>query len=56
MTIEIRHASLEARIRRQLQATGSSSVEEVLLRLLDTQEEQDRWHPEVRLARAEKPR
>jgi len=42
MTIEIRDASLEARIRKQL-ATGSSSVEEVLLRLLDTQEEQDRW-------------
>ncbi len=43
MTIEIRDASLEARIRKQLQASGSSSVEEVLLRLLDTQEEQDRW-------------
>jgi hypothetical protein len=34
---------LEARIQKQLQATGSRSVEEVLLRLLDTQEEQDRW-------------
>ena len=33
MTIEIRDASLEARIQKQLQATGSSSVEEVLLRL-----------------------
>jgi hypothetical protein len=43
MTIEIHDAALEARIRKQLQATGSSSVEEVLLRLLDTQEEQDRW-------------
>lgn len=43
MTIEIRDASLEARIKKQLQATGSSSVEEVLLRLLDRQEEQDRW-------------
>jgi hypothetical protein len=43
MTIEIRDASLEARIQKQLQATGSGSVEEVLLRLLDTQEEQDRW-------------
>jgi len=43
MTIEIRDASLEARIRKQLQATGSGNVEEVLLRLLDTQEEQDRW-------------
>ena len=43
MTIEIRDPSLEARIQKQLQATGSSSVEEVLLRLLDAQEEQDRW-------------
>jgi hypothetical protein len=43
MTIEIRDASLEARIQKQLQTTGSRSVEEVLLRLLDTQEEQDRW-------------
>jgi len=33
---------LEARIQKQLQATGSS-VEEVLLFLLETQEEQDRW-------------
>jgi hypothetical protein len=36
MTTEIRDASLEARIRKQLQATGSSSVEEVLLRLEPT--------------------
>ena len=43
MNIEIRDAALEARLRRQLQATGSGSVEEVLLRLLETQEEQDRW-------------
>jgi hypothetical protein len=43
MTIEIRDAALEARIQKQLQSTGSRSVEEVLLRLLDTQEEQDRW-------------
>ena len=42
MNIEIHDAALEARIQRQLQATGSSSVEEVLLRLLETQEEQDR--------------
>ena len=28
---------------KQLQATGSGSVEEVLLRLLETREEQDRW-------------
>lgn len=43
MNIEIRNAALEARIQRQLQATGSASVEEVLVRLLETQEEQDRW-------------
>jgi hypothetical protein len=43
MNIEIHDAALEARIRKQLQATGSGSVEEVLLRLLETQEEQDRW-------------
>jgi len=41
--IEIRDAALEARIQKQLQATGSASVEEVLVRLLETQEEQDRW-------------
>ena len=43
MNIKIHDAALEARIQKQLQATGSSSVEEVLLRLLETQEEQDRW-------------
>ncbi|MGB7282988.1 MAG: hypothetical protein WBE13_12060 [Candidatus Acidiferrum sp.] len=50
MAIEIRDAALEARIQKQLQATGCSSVEEVLLRLLDTQEEQDRWLSENREA------
>jgi hypothetical protein len=34
---------LSPRNKKQLQATGSSSVEEVLLRPLDTQEEQDCW-------------
>ena len=43
MNIEIHDAALEARIHKQLQMTGSASVEEVLLPLLDTQEEQDRW-------------
>jgi hypothetical protein len=43
INIEIRDAALEARLQKQLQATGSGSVEEVLLRLLETQEEQDRW-------------
>ena len=41
--LEIHDAALEARIQKQLQATGSAGVEEVLLRLLETQEEQDRW-------------
>jgi predicted transcriptional regulator len=50
MNIEIRDATLQARIQKQLQATGSSSVEEVLLRLLETQEEQDRWLLENRSA------
>ncbi len=50
MNIEIRDATLEARIQKQLQATGSTSVEEVLLRLLETQEEQDRWLLENREA------
>jgi hypothetical protein len=48
VNIEIRNAALEARIQKQLQATGSTSVEEVLLRLLETQEEQDRWLLESR--------
>jgi hypothetical protein len=48
--IEIRDAALEARIQKQLQATGSGSVEEVLVRLLETQEEQDRWLLENREA------
>jgi hypothetical protein len=43
MNIEIRDTALEARIQKQIQATGSATVEEVLLRLLETQEEQDRW-------------
>jgi hypothetical protein len=50
MNIEIRDAALEARIQKQLQATGSGSIEEVLLRLLETQEEQDRWLLEKREA------
>jgi len=43
MNIEIRDAALEARIQKQLQATGPRNIEEVLARLLETQEEQDRW-------------
>ena len=56
MNIEIRDAALEARIKKQLQATGSANVEEVLLRLLETQEEQDRWLLENREAIQEKIR
>ena len=41
MNIEIRDAALGARLKKQLQTTASGSVEEVLLRLLETQEEQD---------------
>jgi len=48
MNIEIHDAALEARIQKQIQATGS--VEEMLLRLLETQEEQDRWLLENREA------
>ena len=43
MQIEIRDPVLEARIQEQLKSTGSKNVEEVLRRLLETQEEQDRW-------------
>ena len=56
MKIEIHDAALEARIQKQLQATGSGSVEEVLVRLLETQEEQDRWLSENREAINEKIR
>ncbi|HEX4997225.1 MAG TPA: hypothetical protein VFY29_03305 [Terriglobia bacterium] len=43
MKIEIHDPILEARIQRQIQATDSGSVEDTLTRLLETQEEQDRW-------------
>ena len=43
MTIQIRDAELEARLQKQLEATGSNNVEELLLRLLESKEEQDRW-------------
>ena len=43
MNIEIRDADLQARFQRQMEASGSASAEEVLQRLLDVQEEQDRW-------------
>jgi hypothetical protein len=50
MNIEIRDAALQDRIRKQLEASGSASVEDVLARLLETQEEQDRWLQENRSA------
>jgi hypothetical protein len=50
MTIKIQDEALEARLQKQLKSTGSASVEEVLVRLLETQEEQDRWLSENREA------
>ena len=43
MNIQIHDTALEARIQKQIRATGAASPEEALLRLLETQEEQDRW-------------
>jgi hypothetical protein len=48
MKVEFRYAALEAMIEKQRRATGSVSVDDVLLRLLETQEEQDRWLSENR--------
>ncbi len=50
MNIEIHDSALEARLQRQVHSTDSATVEEALLRLLDTQEEQDRWLLENRRA------
>lgn len=50
MGIEIHDAAIEARIKKQLEVTGSETVEEVLLHLLETQEQQDRWLLENREA------
>jgi hypothetical protein len=49
MHIDIHDPALEARINKQIQASGGS-VEEALNRLLQTQEEQDRWLVENRAA------
>jgi hypothetical protein len=43
VNIEIRDPSLEARLKKQLDATESGSVEEVLELLLETKEQQDLW-------------
>jgi hypothetical protein len=50
MNIEIHDTALEARIQKQIHATGAANAEEALLRLLETQEEQDRWLMENRAA------
>jgi hypothetical protein len=50
MSIEIHDPGLEARLRKQAESTGSGSVEELLTLLLETQEEQDRWLEENRVA------
>jgi hypothetical protein len=43
MHIDIHDTALEARIQKQIYATGSASAEEALLHRVQTQEEQDRW-------------
>jgi hypothetical protein len=43
MHFEMSDTALRARIEKQHVATGCGSLEKVLLRLLETQEEQDRW-------------
>jgi hypothetical protein len=43
VNIEICNPALAARLQKQVEATGAGSVEEAVLRLLETQEEQDRW-------------
>ena len=48
MSIRIQDPALEARLQRYVETTGSGSIEETLLRLLETQEEQDRWLAENR--------
>ena len=50
MSIEIHDPGLEARLRKQAESTGSGSIEELLTRLLETQEEHDRWLAENRIA------
>ncbi len=43
MSFQIQDAALEARIQKQVENIGARSVEEALVHLLETQEEQDRW-------------
>lgn len=50
MNIEIHDANLEASIQRQVRAIGAVSAEQALVRLLETQEERDRWLLENKIA------
>ena len=43
MIIEIHDTDIEARLAKQISATGASTAVRALERLLETQEEQDRW-------------
>ena len=43
MRIDIENPQVEARIQRQIKQMGAANAEEALTRLLETQEEQDRW-------------
>ena len=43
MHIEIQDASVEARLLKQMAATGAANAEQAILHILETQEEQDRW-------------
>ncbi len=43
MPIHIENLGLEARLQCQAKTLGSSSLEDVLARLVETQEEQNRW-------------
>jgi predicted transcriptional regulator len=48
MHIEIHDPAIEARIQKQIEAIGAETVEEALLHLLETREEQDHWLLESR--------
>jgi hypothetical protein len=48
VNIEIHDPAIEARLCKQMENTASANIEEVLLYLLQTQEERDRWLSEVR--------
>lgn len=56
MNFEIHDPALAARLQKHAQATASGSIEQALQRLLETQEEQDRWLAENRSAINEKIR